>query len=76
MGVGFGDSEELLGFEVWGVRGLGIQTPWIAGLSRSLNRRSQLLSGFRGTIGASVISNTILGAPCYSYSIMGPKTLF
>ena len=27
-------------------------------------------------VGAYMITNTILGAPCHSYSIMYPKTLF
>ena len=38
-----------------------------------------LVSVFQSTIGASMITYTILEAPCYSYSnysIMGPKTLF
>ena len=31
---------------------------------------------FRFNVGALVITNTVLGGPYYSYSIMGPKTLF
>ena len=35
--------------------------------------------GFRGcglTIGAEIITHTISGVPCCSYSIIGSKTLF
>ena len=31
---------------------------------------------FRGTVGAYIITNTILAAPYYNYSIIYPKTPF
>ena len=39
---------------------------------------TQLLKplNLRPTIRAEIITYTILGVPCYNYSIMGPKALF
>ena len=36
----------------------------------------QFVISTMNSIGAGILTNTILGGPCYTYSIMGPKTLF
>ena len=43
---------------------------------RWLLRWARTPETFRGTIGAQIITNTILGAPYYNYTTIGPKTLF
>ena len=53
---------------------LGSQCPaQFATLGWRRRRPLQLMSS---NIGALIITYTILGAPYYNYSIMGPKTLF